>query len=89
LLRGTYFAGAIVLCAVIVSLILMGLSYNGRCGGFFPELSAPRACSFLGYMFGDVVAISVIMISTFWPIVVVVLIVPPFVGYLLDRRSSS
>jgi hypothetical protein len=37
-------------------------------------------------MFGDVVAISMILLSTFWPIVLILLIVPPFVGYLLDRR---
>jgi hypothetical protein len=86
-LRGVYVAGAIVLFATIVSLVLMGMSYNGKCGGFFPGLSAPRACSFLEYMFGDVVAISMVMISAFWPVILMVLIVPPFVGYLLDRRN--
>jgi hypothetical protein len=38
------------------------------------------------YMFGDVVAISMILLSTFWPVVLIVLIAPPFVGYLLDCR---
>lgn len=85
-LRGAYIAGAIAICIAIVSLVLMGLSYNGRCGGFFPGSSAPRPCSFSEYMFGDVVAISMILLGTFWPIVLILLIVPPCVGYLLDRR---
>ena len=86
-MRGVCVAGAIALCATTVSLVLMGMSYNGKCGGFFPGLSAPRVCSFSEYMLGDVVAISMIMISTFWPVMLIVLIVPPFVGYLLDRRN--
>lgn len=85
-LRGVYVAGAIALCIAIVSLALMGLSYNGKCGGFFPGLSAPRPCSFSEYMIGDVVAMSMILLGTFWPVVLILLIVPPFVGYLVDRR---
>jgi hypothetical protein len=85
-LRGVFVAGALAVCLAIVSLALMGSSYNGRCGGFFPG-SAPRPCSLMEYMFGDVVAISMILLDTFWPVVLILLIVPPFVGYLLDRRS--
>jgi len=85
-LCGVYIAGSIALCIAIAALVLMGSSYNGKCGGFFPELSAPRPCSFSEYMFGDVVAISMILLGTSWPVMLILFIVPPFVGYLLDRR---
>lgn len=84
-LRGVYIAGAIAICMGIVSLFLLGSSYNGKCGGFFPGSSAPRPCSFSEYMFGDAVAISMILLGTFWPMVLILLVAPPFVGYLLDR----
>ena len=84
-LRGVLVAGAIAVCIAIASLVLMGSSYNGKCGGFFPG-SASRPCSLMEYMFGDVVAISLILFGTFWPLVLILLLVPPFVGYLLDRR---
>jgi uncharacterized membrane protein YhaH (DUF805 family) len=85
-LRGVVVAGILAVCIAAASLILMGSSYNGKCGGFFPGSSAPKPCSLMEYMFGDVVAISLILLGSFWPVLLVLLSVPPLVGYLLDRR---
>ena len=83
-LRGVFVAGAIAVCIALASLVLLGSSYNGKCGGFFPG-SAPRPCSLMEYMFGDVVAISLILFGTFWPVVLILLIVPPLRG--ISARS--
>jgi hypothetical protein len=85
--RGVYVACAMILCLVIVCIVLMGLSYDGQCGGYFPGLSGRRPCSLSEYMFGDVVAISVIMASAYWPVVVTLLLLPPFIGYWFDRKG--
>lgn len=84
--RGVWVACGIVLCIAIVSVVLMGFSYDGRCGGFFPGLSVRKPCSFWEYVSGDMLVIALIMVTTFWPLVLVLLVLPPVVGYLFDRR---
>jgi hypothetical protein len=88
LLRGAYVACVILLCVAIVSAVNLGLSYDGKCGGFFPGLSARRPCSFWEYFSGDMVAIAMILVLAFWPLLLALLVLPPFVGYLLDRRRK-
>jgi hypothetical protein len=81
-----YVACGIILCIAIVSLVQMVLSYDGKCGGFFPGLSVRRPCSFWEYVFGDEFVIAMILGQAFWPFVLGLLFLPPFVGYLFDRR---
>ena len=82
-----YVAGGILLCVVIVSVVNLGIAYDGKCGGFFPGLSVRRSCSLWEYISGDMLVIGMILIAAFWPFVLALLILPPFVGYLLDRRA--
>jgi hypothetical protein len=37
-------------------------------------------------MFGEVVAMTLILASEYWPVVLTLLILPPLIGYLLDRK---
>ena len=89
LVRGVYVAGGLLLCLGIVFVVGAAIGYDGFCGGFFPGLSARRACSFWAYMSGDVLVIAMILMLTFWPLVLAMLILPPVVGYWFDRRGKS
>jgi hypothetical protein len=86
LLRGAWVACGILLCIAIVFVVLTGFSYDGKCGGFFPGLSVRKPCSFSEYMSGDMLVIAMILGATFWPLVLALLVLPPVVGYLFDRR---
>jgi hypothetical protein len=88
-LRGLYVAGGIVLCTAIVLLVQIGLSYDGKCGGFLPALAGPRPCSFWEYVAGNALLFAVLLGATYWPLVLAFLFLPPFVGHLLDRRAKG
>ena len=85
--RGVYVTCGIVLCIAIAFFAQIGLSYDGTCGGFSPALAGPRPCSFLEYVLGTVLLFAVLLGAKYWPFVVALLVLPPFVGYLLDRRG--
>ena len=87
LLRGVWVACGILLCIAIAFIVLMGFSFDGQCGGFFPGLSVRKPCSFWEYMSGDVLVIGMILGETFWPLVLALLALPPLVGYLVDLRG--
>jgi hypothetical protein len=82
-----YVAGGILLCVAIVSVVNLGIAYDGRCGGYFPGLSVRRSCSLWEYVSGDMLVIGMILAAALWPLVLALLILPPLVGYLLDRRA--
>ena len=88
-LRGLYVAGGVLLCIAIVLLVQIGLSYDGKCGGFLPALAGPRPCSFWEYVVGNALLFALILGATHWPLVLAFLFLPPFVGYLLDRRAKD
>jgi hypothetical protein len=67
-------------------MVRMALSYDGKCGGFFPGLSGRRQCSWSEYLFGEVVAIGLVLALSYWPVILTLMIVPPFIGHLLDRK---
>ena len=85
--RGVYVACTLILGLAIIFIVGMGFSYDGKCGGFFPGLSGRKACSLSAYMLGDVMAMSLIMVFAYWPVVLTLLILPPIVGYWLDRKG--
>jgi hypothetical protein len=89
LLRGVWVAAGILVCIAILFVVTTGFSYDGMCGGFFPGLSVRRPCSFVQYATGDMVAIAMVLFVSLWPLVLMLLVVPPFVGYLFDRRRSA
>lgn len=88
-LRGVFVAGGMVLCAATFLLVLFGLSYDGKCGGFLPALAGPKPCSFFEYVFGNALLSVLLLMPTYWPLVLAVLVLPPLVGHLLDRRASA
>jgi len=88
-LRGVYVAGGIVLCIAIVLLVQIGFSYDGKCGGFLPALAGPRPCSVREYMAGNVLLYALLLGAAYWPLALALMFLPPFVGYLLDRRAKD
>jgi hypothetical protein len=94
-MRGRHFRrGALVVLGMfvgiaIVLLVVIGLSYDGKCGGFMPWLAGARPCSLLTYVTGNVALLAALLGFTYWPIALALLLLPPFVGYLLDRRDRG
>jgi len=88
-LRGVYVAIGIVLCIAIVLLVQIGFSYDGKCGGFLPALAGPRPCSFWEYVSGNFPLFALLLGAAYWPLALALLFVPPFVGYLFDRRAKG
>ena len=86
-LRGVYIGCGILLCVAIALVVQIGFSYDGKCGGFLPALAGPKPCSFLEYMLGNVLLFALILGVAYWPLVLALLLLPPFVGYLYDRRA--
>ena len=86
--RGVYVSCGSVLCVAVVSLVQSTMSYRGECGGFFPSLAGSRACSFWDYASFDLMLYVVLSVA-YWPIVLGMLLLPPLVGYVLDRRGQA
>jgi uncharacterized membrane protein affecting hemolysin expression len=85
--RGVYIAGVVLLCAAMIFALRMGFSYDGKCGGFLPEVSAQRACSLWSYMTGDVLAIALVLGITYWPVLVLLVILAVLMAYFFARRG--
>jgi hypothetical protein len=86
-LRGVYVAIGIVLCIAIGLAVQIALSYDGKCGGFLPWLAGPKPCSFWDYLSGNMLLFTLLFGSAYWPFLLALLILPPLVGFLLDRRG--
>src|SRR5262245_28207435 len=78
-----------VLCVGLVSLVRSTLSYYSVCGGLFPFLAGPTLCSFWDYASSDLRFWFAVLILAYWPPVLGILLVPPLVGYWLDRRQQA
>jgi hypothetical protein len=77
----------IFLLIAIALLVRIGFSYDGQCGGFLPWLAGPRPCPLWEYVAGNMLLIAVLLGATYWPLALALLLLPPVVGYLLDRRE--
>src|SRR5579871_2077206 len=88
LIRGVYVACGIAICFAMILVVIAASGYDGFCGGFFPGLSVRKPCSMWSYISGDVLVVAMILISTFWPLVLLLLVLPPVVGYWFDRRRT-
>jgi hypothetical protein len=84
---GVRFSISLCALATLIFVVRMAFAYHGKCGGFFPGLSAPRDCSLWTYLSGDSLAVGLILLMTYWPVVAVAIILPPALGYLRDRRE--
>jgi hypothetical protein len=86
--RGVYVACGILLCLAIVFVASALFGFDGLCGGFFPGLSARKPCSLWGYLSGDALVFAMILMIKLWPVVLALSVLPPMVGYWIDRRGS-
>jgi hypothetical protein len=80
---------ASLLCIAIVLVVQLGFAYDGKCGGFLPWLAGPKACSFWEYLSGTSLSVALILLDTYWPFILALLVLPAFVGYLFDRRGRG
>ncbi len=87
--RGIYTTCGIAMGFPLLCLVIMGFGFDGKCGGFFPGVSASRACSLGDYLTGDVLAIAMVVAVTAWPLILAILILPPALGYWMDRRKED
>jgi len=88
-LRGVYIACGVFLCVAIALVVQAGLLYDGKCGAIFPALAGPKPCSFLDFVVGNVLWIGLVLGVVYWPLFLALLGLPPFVGYLIDRRAQN
>jgi len=86
LVRGAWLSVAIALCAIVALAVVLGISYDGTCGGFMQFLAAAKPCSFIDYVFTNLTLMALILGIKFWPAIIVVLASPMVVGYIRDRR---
>lgn len=86
--RAVYVVGAALLCVALIFALRMVFSYDGKCGGFIPEVSAPRPCSLWSYMSGDVLAIAVVVAVAYWPLLLILIVAALLFGYFLGRRGK-
>jgi hypothetical protein len=86
-LRGLYVTCGALLCITGVYVADMVIAYDGKCGGFFPGISARHACSLWEYATGDMLAIAMVLAISYWPVMLALLILPSFIGHLFDRRQ--
>ena len=84
---GVYGAVASLLCIAIAFVVQLAFAYDGKCGGFLPWLAGPKACSFWEYIWGTSLSVALILLDTYWPLILALLVLPAFVGYLFDRRG--
>lgn len=85
--RGACITGAIVAVSTLVLVACLGYSYDGRCSGFFPELSAAQQCSLWQYVSGEGLAIALVLLWGYWPIIMAIVALPPALGYFIDWRA--
>ncbi len=86
LLRSVYIACGVILCLAMIFTLRMALSYDGKCGGFFPE-SVRRSCSLSQYLSGDVVAMAAVVVAAYWPALLILIILAVLAGYFLGRGA--
>lgn len=84
--RGLYVTCAIILCVALVLLVRIGLSYDGICTSAIPEVAAPRPCSFWQYVTRNAILFGLILAVAYWPLLLMIVLLPPLIGYLVDRR---
>src|SRR5215510_6331757 len=87
--RAVYVSIGSVLCFAVISLVQSIMSYHGECGGLFPFLAGPKPCSFWDYASRDLMFSFAVLGVAYWPFVLGMLLLPPLVGYLLDRRAHD
>lgn len=88
-LRGLYVALAVLLCSTLVLLVRIGLAYDGMCTSAIPEVGTPTPCSFWQYLSRNAVLLCLILAATHWRVVLATVLLPPIVGYVIDRRNRQ
>jgi hypothetical protein len=88
LLRGIAIALATPVVILIAGSLVTALTFDGKCGGFIPELSPVRPCTLTAYVTGWVPLLTLMVISEFWPLILALLAIPIAIGFVMDRRRA-
>lgn len=86
---GVYVSCGIVLCIAVVEFVQIARAYDGTCGGLLTGPSGLHPCSFWDSMSFDLTFLVGIGGVVYGPILASVLLIPPLVGCLLDRRGRA
>ena len=74
--------------SLAVAATYLAVSYNGICASWLPWVAAPSACTATHYVLGTLTIIVLVLGRTYWPMFILILGLPPVVGYYLDRRRE-
>jgi hypothetical protein len=89
MLLGLLLDVALVLAALLVLAVLAAVDYDGLCGLgiFFGSGRSP--CSRSEYVYETVTLVSLLVVSVGWWIILPLLLLPPFAGFLIGLRRPS
>jgi hypothetical protein len=76
------------LLSLVVSVVWLTLSYDGKCGGFLPSLAGAKPCTLAEYVVGNASLLALIVWTEYWPFIIALLVLAVGIGYALDRRSE-
>jgi hypothetical protein len=78
-----------LLAATVVAIVLGSvLTYDGRCGSIIME-PTHTSCSLLQYVGTELFIIVIVGTFVFWWAILVILLLPPLIGYLSGRRIPA
>jgi hypothetical protein len=87
---GVYLSCVIVLFISVFYFVTFAVSFHGKCGLSWTGLTTSVECSIVDYasfIFKLTIFAIAVTAITFWPIALGILVLPPLIGYLLDRRK--
>ena len=79
----------VLIIAVLVCAVLLVKSYDGKCGGYLPWLAGPKPCTLWEFLSGNLLLIGVVLWSTYWPIILALLLLPAAAGYCVRQKIHS
>ena len=85
---GLFIPIVILILATIVNAVLLAGSYDGKCGGYLPWLAGAKPCTLFEYVSGNLLLVGVVVWSSYWPILLFLLLMPAAAGYWLDKRKA-
>ena len=84
--KGSLIGALLLFLGLIYLISSTALGYRGQCGGLFPFLAGSRDCSFFEYFKGNLFFGLAIILYEFWWAVLLVIFIPAFIGYLINKK---
>lgn len=85
---GLYVSLAMLMAITIAALVPIAMAYDGQCGSFMPFLGGPRPCSLWEHLSREAGLLFFVFLG-YWPLVLALLILPAWIGYMFDRHARD